>query len=260
MNTPTCPLRVALLLGAVCLAGALVAANPRENFLAAKQTATDANYRNDQAALTAALGRFAALTTDAELGARAAYHAAWCEWMLAASYFADNKTDDAVAALESGVARLRRNLVAAPADAETHALLGWMLMAVGSTSPERMMKHAPEVREHRKRALELAPSCPRAVMLEATMYCYSPKPEHKERGFARWQETLRLLDEEKIADPTLPDWGRTLADGWLANLIVTVDPARLADARRHAEKALAARPDWWWAQTQVLPKTKPANP
>jgi hypothetical protein len=253
-------LRAGLLLGAVCVASATPAENPREDFLTAKQTAIDANYRNDQAGLHAALGRFDRLSSDAQLGPRAAYHAAWCEWMLAASYFVDNKSADAVAVLESGVARLRRNLEAAPDDAEVHALLGWMLMAVGSGDPKRFPELAPLVRHHRARALELAPACPRAVMLEATMYCYSPKPGHKERGFARWQETLRLLRDERIDDPTLPDWGLTLADGWLANLILTLDPARMADARRHAEQALTERPDWLWVQTQVLPKIKPAQP
>lgn len=86
------------------------------------------------------------------------------------------------------------------------------------------------------------------------MLCYASKPELKERGFARWQDTLRLLDEEKPADPTLPDWGRTLADGWLANLLL-LDPARKAEARAHAEKALRERPDFRWVKTQVLPKT-----
>jgi hypothetical protein len=258
MNTPTRLLRAGLWLGAVCLAAAAPAENPRESFLTAKQTATDANYRNDRAGLAAAIGRFERLSNDPELGARAAYHAAWCEWLLAASHFVDNKTPDAVAALESGVARLRRNLEATPDDAESRVLLAWMLMALATASPERMQQLGPEVRALSKRALELAPQCPRAVMLEATMYCYSPKPEHRERGFARWQETLKLLSEEKIDDPTLPDWGLTLADGWLANLILSVDPERAADARTHADKALRERPDWWWLKTQVLPKITPA--
>jgi hypothetical protein len=134
-----------------------------------------------------------------------------------------------------------------------------MLMAIGSGDQKRFAEIAPLVREHRKRALELAPQNPRVVMLDATMLCYAPKPEMRARGFARWQETLRLLEAEKLDDATLPDWGRTLADGWLANLILTLDPARMPEARAHAEKALRERPDWWWVKTQVLPKTEPKS-
>lgn len=258
MKSPLLPYRAGWLLGALLVSAApLPAASPRETFLTAKQTATDANYRNDKAGLDAALARFAALSADPELGPRAAYHAAWTEWMLAASYFQDQQPAEAGKVLESGVTRLRIILDRNPADAEAHGLLGWMLMALGASNPARFPELAPQARDHRQRALELAPASPRIVMLEATMLCYAPKPELKERGFARWQDTLRLLDEEKSADPTLPDWGRTLADGWLANLLLTLDPTRKAEARAHAEKALRERPDFWWVKTQVLPQTTP---
>lgn len=244
------------LLGVLMLtATALPAASPREAFLAAKQGATDANFRNDKPGLDTALAQFGALSTDPTLGPRAAYHAAWTEWMLAASYFQDQKPVEAGKVLESGVARLRAILEKSPEDAEAHGLLGWMLMALGTSNPARYPELAPLVRAHRQRALELAPASPRIVMLEATMLCYAPKPGLKERGFARWQDALRMLDEEKPADPTLPNWGRTLADGWLANLLLMLDPTRKAEARAHAEKALRERPDFWWVKTEVLPKT-----
>lgn len=231
----------------------LTAASPRENFLAAKQGATDANFRNDKPGLDTALAQFGALSTDPTLGPRAAYHAAWTEWMLAASYFQDQKPAEAGKVLESGVSRLRQVLLANPDDAESETLLARMLMAVVSGDRARAAEIVPQFRAHRYHAQALIPHSPRIVMLEATSLMYSPKPEQKERGFARWQETLRLLDEEKPADPTLPDWGRTLADGWLANILL-LDPARKGEARAHAEKALRERPDFWWVKTQVLPK------
>ena len=253
------------LLRAVLAIGAFVSALPaapaaREQFLAAKQSATDANYRNDKAGLGAALAQFAGLEADGALGDRARYHAAWCEWMLAASYFADQQPADAGRVLESGVARLCAVLERNPDDGETHGLLAWMLMALATSDRARFPELAPKVSEHRKRALALLPASPRNVMLDATMLFYAPKPELRERGLARWQEALSLAAAEKPDDPTLPDWGRTLADGWLANLYLTTTPPRLDDARRHAEKALAGRPDWWWVKTQVLPKTLPPQP
>ena len=255
------------LLRAVLAAGTLVSAlglpaapSVRDQFLAAKQSATDANYRNDRAGLDAALAQFAALEADAALGDRARYHAAWCEWMLAASHFQDQRPAEAGRVLESGAARLRAVLERNPDDGEAHGLLAWMLMALATSDRARFPELAPKVSEHRKRALALLPASPRNVMLDATMLFYAPKPELRERGLARWQEALALVAAEKTGDPTLPDWGRTLADGWLANLYLMTNPPRLEDARRHADQALAERPDWWWVRTQVLPKTVPAQP
>jgi hypothetical protein len=239
------------------LAAGCATPTPRRTFLAAKQAAADANFRNDQTGLRAALAQFSALETDPALGGRALYHAAWTEWMIAASHFQEKKTADAVAALDSGCARLRRVLAVHPDDGEAHGLLAWMLMAIVSGDRARVPEIFPQVREHRQRALELAPHSPRVVMLDATMQFYSPQPGAQAKGLARWQETLQLVDAEKIADPTWPDWGRTLADGWLANLYLFTQPPRLTDARAHAEKALHERPDWWWVSHEVLPRTMP---
>ncbi len=258
-------MKILPLFRAVLVTGAFVSAlsaapAARDQFLAAKQSATDANYHNDKTGLGAALAQFGALEADAALGDRARYHAAWCEWMLAASHFQDQQPAEAGRVLESGVARLRAVLARNPDDGETHGLLAWMLMALATSDRARFPELAPQVSEHRKRALALLPASPRNVMLDATMLFYAPKPELRERGLARWQEALALAAAEKTGDPTLPDWGRTLADGWLANLYLTTTPPRLEDARRHAEKALAERPDWWWVKTQVLSKAQTANP
>ncbi len=259
MRTPPL-LRTAFLAGALAYALTLHAApSARDQFLAAKQAATDANYRNDKAGLGAALAQFAALEADAALGDRARYHAAWCEWMLAASHFQDQQPAEAGRVLESGTARLRAILERNPDDGEAHGLLSWMLMALATSDRARFPELAPKVSEHRKRALALLPASPRNVMLDATMLFYASKPELRERGLARWQETLALVAAEQAGDPTLPDWGRTLADGWLANLYLMTNPPRIEDARRHAEKALAGRPDWLWVRTQVLPKAAPAQ-
>lgn len=232
------------------------ALSPREKFSVAKQVATVANFRNDQAGLRTALAAFDSLAPDQELATSVLYHAAWTEWMIAASQFEEKKPADAVVTLESGIARLRRSLELRPDDGEAHALLAWMLMAVASSDRTRLQELGTQVREHRKRALELAPHSPRAVMLDATMMLYSPQPGMLEKGLARWQETLQLVETEAITDPTLPNWGRILADGWLANLYLNLKPPHIAEARMHAEKALRERPDFWWVANQVLPKTK----
>jgi hypothetical protein len=254
---------LSLALALVALAGAAdgVRLAPRARpLLAAKLAADDANFRNDQAGLRAAVAQLSALESDPEVGESARYHAAWAEWMIAAFHFQETRTADAVAALDSGCARLRRLLAAHPEDGEAHALLAWMLIAITSGDRTRATEILPEVREHHRRALALSPHSPRVVMLDATMLFYSPEPGAQAKGLARWQETLQLVDAEEVADSTSPDWGRTLADGWLANLYLLTKPPRLAEARAHAGKALRERPDWWWVSHEVLPRAMPPGP
>lgn len=260
MKTPITSLRISLMLGTLFLAGHPAVAAPtapRDTFLAAKHAATEANFLNDQTGLRGALDVFVGLSNDETLGSRAIYHAAWTEWMIAASQIQAKQPADAVASMQSGVARLRRLLQSNPDDGETHTLLTWMLIGISITDRNQFQALIPDVREHRKRALELTPRSPRTVMLDATMLFSSPQPGAQEKGLARWQETLQLVAAEKVEDPTLPDWGRTLADGWLANLYLYMNPPHTAEAREHALKALRERPDFWYVKTQVLPRTEP---
>lgn len=237
-----------LVLGALACGAA-----PRDEFLAAKRAATDANFRNDRAALENAVVEFQRLSADESLRAPALYHAAWTEWMIAATHFAEQKPAAALPLLESGIARLNAILAAHPDDAEAHTLLAWMLMAVGSADRARFPTIIPQMRTHRDRAKALAPQNPRFAMLEATMLAYSPKPESRDQGYARWREALALAAAENIADPLAADWGRTLGEGWFANILLTAQPPRRDEARPLLEKALRERPDWWWARTQALP-------
>ncbi len=247
-------LRALFLVGLVSVLSA--SGSPREDFLAAKHTATEANFHNDKVGLHSAIAAFDALIAEPTLGPCALYHAAWTEWMLAASQLQDDDKADAIASLESGAARLRRVLEKDPADGESHSLLAWMLMSVGAADPARFPQLFPAIREHRTLALSLAPHSPRVVMFDGTLLFYSPQPGAQEKGLVRWQEALQLLASEKIEDPTRPDWGRTLADGWLANLYLHANSPHAAEAHALAEKALKERPDFWWVATQVLGKTR----
>lgn len=261
MDLPALFSRAGLLFGTfLCATLAVAAPSAREQFLAAKRAAIEANYHNDQNGLRAAIAGFTALESDADLGARSRYHAAWTEWMMAASEIQDKRLADATATLDSGIGRLKKVLESHPDDGEVHALLTWMLMASSFTDRTRFQALAPKVRQHRDRALELVPRSPRAVMLDGTLLFYSRQPGDQEKGLARWLETLQLIETEQTDDPTLPDWGRTLADGWLANLYLFTKPPRFAEARAHALKALRERPDFWYVKTQVLPRTEPKPP
>ena len=254
------PLRFISVASALILAGGLLRASstvlPHDVLLTAKRAASDANYRNDQAALRGAVAAFASLAADEQLRPRALYWAAWTEWMLAASQQQDNQAAAAVASLESAVARLTRLIELQPDDADAHALLAFVSVAIATAERPRWKELAPGISAHRRRALELAPANPRVVMLDAMMIFYAPPQAggSQTKGVARWLEALQLLAAERPGDATAPDWGRTLAEGWLANLYLTMTPPHDAEARDMAAKALRERPDFWYVATQVMPR------
>ena len=240
----------------MCIAAMSSAATPREALLAAKHTASEANFRNDQAGMHAAIADLDRLAPDPTVGAQALYWAAWTEWLLSASEAVGGDPAKAMATIESSARHIRRALELRPDDADNHAMLTWSLVAITSIDATRWKELAPEVSAHRRRALELGLRNPRVVMMDAGLIFYTPPQAggSQEKGIARWLEALDLLAHETIADPTQPDWGRTLADGWLANLYLAMTPPHGTEARAAAEKALAERPDFWFVTTQVLPK------
>lgn len=241
---------------ALALAAPVLAEKPRDILLAAKQAAYDANFRNDQPGLRAALVKLDGLTTDSELRGLALYYAGWTQWSLAGSQIQAGQKDDALVSLGHSVDDLRKAVVIAPDNAEFQCQLTWSLISLAVTDGGKFQELRAEISQSRKRALELAPANPRVVMMDAGMIFNTP-PQFggsQEKGIARWLEAIRLFEAEKIKDNLQPDWGRVLAYGWLANLYLQMTPPHTAEAKEMANRALALRPDFWYVKTQILPK------
>jgi len=232
------------------------AASPREKLLAAKQAAYEANFKNDAKGLREAMEKLDALASDKALGASALYYAGWTRWSLAASQLQANQHEEAVASLSRSVEDLKKAVALLPNSGEFESQLASSLIALATTDPSKRMQLLPEVGVHRKRALELAPTSPRVVMMDAGMIFYTPAEYggSQEKGVARWQEAIQLFEKEHVEDAVQPDWGRTLAYGWLANMYLGMNPPRTKEAKEMANRALELRPDFWFVKTQVLPK------
>jgi tetratricopeptide (TPR) repeat protein len=238
------------------------AAKPRDQLLAAKKAAYDANFQNDAKGLLAAAEKLDALATDGQLGALALYYAGWTRWSLAAAQLQANDKDDALASLSRSVEDLRKALGTLPENAtpqiqaEFQSQLASSLISLAVVDGTKMAQILPEVMKSRKQALELAPTNPRVVMMDAGMVFNTPAQYggSQEKGIERWLEAIRLFEAEKVEDPLQPDWGRVLAYGWLASTYLRMTPPRTAEAKEMANHALALRPDFWFVKTQILPK------
>lgn len=245
-----------LILAMLGLGTPVRAANPRGKLLAAKRAAYEANFKNDARGLRAAAKKLDALTRNRELGAYALYYAGWTRWSLAAAQLQANEKDGALASLNRSAEDLKNALALLPDNAEFQSQLASSLISIATVDGKRMAELLPEVAKLRKRALELAPASPRVVMMDAGMIFYTPAQYggSQEKGIERWLKAIRLFEAERIEDPVQPDWGRALAYGWLANLYLSMNPQRTAEAKEAAERPLALQPDFWYVKTQILPK------
>ena len=239
-------------------------ASPRATLIEARNLAYDANYRNDQAGLRSAISTMESLAASLDATSPYVHYYLWFTyWSLAGSQF---QAKDFGAALESGTKSLEHARLAVAArekDPEFQTALVNALIVVGILG--KHIADAPfmaELRAVRLKALELGPTNPRVVWMDAGVIYNSP-PESggsRDRGLVRAEEAIRLLDAESEAetvDPLAPRWGGALFYGWIANMYLTASPAQKEKARAAADTALRMRPDFWWVKEQVLPQLRP---
>jgi tetratricopeptide (TPR) repeat protein len=246
--------------------GLLAALSPqdttsRSRLLELRSRAYDANFRNDADQLRALAGQMAELAADATVTAAALYYAGWTDWVLFHSEFDAGRKPEASAAIQSAVERLRRLVKLTPDDAEAHALFANALVGLAFTTPNGFQTVREELFGARRRALELGPTSPRVVLLDAEMVFNTPPAVggSQEKGLQRWLQAIDLFEAEARSEPPdalTPRWGLALAYGWMCQLYLSMEPPRVSEARRAAARALSLRPDFWYVKVRILPRLK----
>jgi hypothetical protein len=252
----------ATVLAAVLLGSSVQdAAGPRAILIEARDLAYDANYRNDQAGLRAAIAALQPLAEFQEERAYVYYYLSWTFWVLAGSQAQEKNLPAAQESAALAVEHARAGLAARERDPEFHTALANALIATAVLGRTQFAAILTELQAVRRKALDLGPDNPRAVLMDAGIIFNSP-PEmggSQERGLARWREALRLFDAEsraRMVDPLAPRWGHAIAWGGMATLYLRTTPPRKDEARRAAETALGMRPDFWFVREQLLPKLR----
>jgi hypothetical protein len=237
------------------------AAGPRARLIEARDLAYDANYRNDQAGLRAAIAALESLAKHGDEGAYAHYYLWWTYWALTASQAQDKDMAGGLASARLALQHARSAVASRDRDPEFQAALANALIGVGVMDRSGFEPVLKELTTVRAKAVELGPTNPRAVLMDAGVIFNTP-PEaggSQERGIARWQEALKLFEaeaNEKTVDPIAPRWGHALAYGWMAGLYLRTSPPQKELARKAAETALEMRPDFWWVRDQILPQLR----
>ena len=231
----------------------------QSRLLELRSLAYDANFRNETAQLRTLSQQLGELSTDADVGAAALYYAGWTDWALFNSEFEAGRKAEARVAIGSAVERLRRLAELTPDDADAQAMLANALIGVAFATPDGFRTVREELIRARHRAVELGPTNPRVVLMDAGMVFGTPEAAggSKERGLQRWLQAIDLFESEArhaATNPLAPRWGRALAYGGLCQLYLAATPPRTAEAKKAAASALSLRPDFWYVRERILPR------
>ena len=226
----------------------------------ALQAALDADLRADWGALVAA--RRAVEVLAAEPAVKD-YHLGWIDFRLSSLAYMVTGTPGQSALLARAVGELERSVAVRPAWAEAQALLAVCAAMLGNLDRARLPTLGPVVEHAWTAAMAgTAADSPRVQLLRAMAEFWMP-PEHggsRARGVERWRKAIELFEREPppaapaAAEPQ-PTWGHAEAWAWLGGAYLMA--GRHAEATEALHRALALRPDFWWARVALAQAETP---
>ena len=255
--------RVEMLAVTVCLMTASTHAQTftdqaRDEVRAAKHQALDADLKADWNGLLDARDQFAKLPATGDVGALRLYYLGYVDWRLSSLAYVGLGAKLVNPLVSRAVDELKQSAALQPASAETQGLLAMcagLMIAFDRTRTEELR---PVTQAAWQQALEVGKDNPRVQFLRAMVEVFAP-PEfggNRDGGLERWKHAIELFDKEATSAPApeAPDWGRAESWAWLGGAYSNLD--RREDAVPALERAVAIRPDFWWAARAALPQAK----
>jgi tetratricopeptide (TPR) repeat protein len=239
----------------VCLsAGTAVTprADKTSDMRSAIRQARDGDLQGDWNKMMDARDRFVALATDAELSALAYYYVGYTYWRLSSLAFVALGPRAQVQLVERAVTALETAIQKRPDFPDAHALLAACLAAILNGDPSRTDAIVPRIRTAWQGALPAGANNPRVMLLRAIAVTFAP-PEYggnREKGLEMWKQAIGAFEKDR-PEPLMPDWGHAEALAWLGGAYLGADQP--VEAVMQLERAIALRPDFWWAAKAALP-------
>jgi hypothetical protein len=227
--------------------------------VALKADVMTADYRADLPKLTALRDRAARLSGDPDLGYLADYWSGFASWRIVVNGASAKMTpDEAKAHLGSAAADFESSFHKkddfADAYSSAAAVHGW-LAAYKRADEAAMNEEIATYKRLLNRALELEPSNPRTLWIQAVPYIVLP-PErggNRDRAIELYHRMFENAGPPKPESP-LPDWGKVEALMSLSSANLNKPSPDLDVAEEEARAALRLRPDWHYVRDILVPQ------
>jgi tetratricopeptide (TPR) repeat protein len=243
----------------VCFgAGAAVTPRTRNNAddlrVAVKQ-ARDGDLQADWGKLVDARDRLDRLAGDQQLAALVHYYLGYTYWRLSSlAYVAVGQQAQAQLA-ERAVKELEIAIEKRPQFPDAHALLATCLVTTLGVDRSRIESVVPRISSAWQKALPAGADNPRVMLLRAIATTFAPAEYggNRDKGLALWKQAIEAFESDK-PEALMPDWGRAEALAWLGGAYLMANQP--GEAIAPLERAIALRPDFWWATKAALPMAR----
>jgi hypothetical protein len=257
-------MRTRHLLGVVvlCCVASAAAAKPsrvERKLVAIKAALMSADYRADLPTLASLRTRAAQLSEDPDLGYLADYWSGFASWRIVVNGVSTKVSpDEAKAHLDRAVvdfeSSIRKKGDFADAYVGAAAVHGW-LGAYKRADQAAMNVEIDSFKRLLNRELELEPSNPRALWIEAVPFIVMP-PERGgniDRAIELYHKMLENAGPLRPESP-MPDWGKVEGLMSLASAHLKKPSPDLNAAEEEARAALRLQPDWHYVRDILVPQ------
>jgi tetratricopeptide (TPR) repeat protein len=219
---------------------------------AAVKQARDGDMQADWNKMLDARGRIAALAEEEDLSALAHYYMGYTDWRLSSLAFIAVGPKAQAQLAERAVTSLEAAVRKRPEFPDAHALLATCIATLVNADRSRIEALAPRLKAAWQHALPGLADNPRVMLLRAIALMFAP-PEYggnRDKSLELWKQAIQAFEKER-PEPLMPDWGHAEALAWLGGAYLMVNQPQEAVAV--LERAVALRPDFWWAAKAALP-------
>ena len=223
----------------------------------------EADYRGDLGRLRSLAAEMQPYTTEPSLAAAARYWRGFAHWRHALNRLGDGTPGDSVDQdFAASILEFREALAINPADIEAQIGLAAGLQNRAYFSlgaPERAATFVAELAPLLRQIRGTAPNNPRMMFVVAPSLFWAPpgRGGDKQQALALLERGIRLAPlGTPSADSLAPGWGEAELHMLLGWFSLNLEPADSGRALRHAEAALALRPEWRYVRDNLLPQIR----